>query len=75
MTNAIIAALSEFPAGAVKSITCTASSIPQAETFPEFPLPPKKKPGVDQRQAKKSSLVSKNSGFVSSFSQKLLHLV
>ena len=53
MTNAIIAALSEFPASAVKSITCTASSIPQAETFPEFPLPPKKKPGVDQRQAKK----------------------
>ena len=40
MANAIIAALSEFPTGAAKSITCSASSIPKAKTFPEFPLPP-----------------------------------
>ena len=40
MANAIIAALFEFPTGTAKSITCSASSIPKAETFPEFPLPP-----------------------------------
>ena len=40
MANAIIAALSEFPTGTAKSITCSASSIPKAETFPEFPQPP-----------------------------------
>ena len=40
MANAIIAALSEFPTGAAKSITCSASSIPKAETFSEFPMPP-----------------------------------
>ena len=40
MANAIIAALSEFSTGAAKSITCSVSSIPKAETFPEFPLPP-----------------------------------
>ena len=40
MANAIIAALFEFPVGAVKSITCSAGSIPKAETGPEFPLPP-----------------------------------
>ena len=40
MANAIIAALSEFPAGTAKSITCSASSIPKAETFSEFPQPP-----------------------------------
>ena len=40
MANAIIAALFEFPVGAVKFITCSAGSIPKAETGPEFPLPP-----------------------------------